>query len=97
MDLNSFLMRYLNRPFRMLLLEPILVAITIYMTLIYGFIYLLFEAWPISFQEQRGFNEGVGGLPFISIGVGVAFATVYIAWYTWTVVTKNYLKNGSVT
>lgn len=96
LHLNSFVTRYLSRPFRMLLLEPILVLITLYMTFIYGFIYLLFEAWPISFQQQRGLNEGVGALPFLAIGVGVAIGTAYIAWYTWTVVTKRFLANGYV-
>lgn len=49
MDIGAFITRYLNRPFRMFFTEPILVFITLYMTFIYGFIYLLFQAWPISF------------------------------------------------
>lgn len=57
--------KYLIRPFVMLVLEPILVLITIYMALIYGILYLFFEAYPIVFQEVRGWNMGVGALPFI--------------------------------
>jgi DHA1 family multidrug resistance protein-like MFS transporter len=39
---------YLLRPFHMLLLEPILFLVTIYMALIYGCLYLFFEAVSLS-------------------------------------------------
>lgn len=55
----------------MLALEPILVLVTLYMGFIYGFLYLCFEAYPISFQEKCDWNMGVGELPFIAITVGV--------------------------
>ena len=45
---------YLVRPFVMLVQEPILALFTAYMSFIYGVLYLLFEAYPVSFQEQRG-------------------------------------------
>jgi len=63
--------KYLFRPFEMLVKEPILIPITIYMAFIYGILYLFFEAYPIAFQESRGWNTGVGALPFISITIGV--------------------------
>ena len=81
----------------MFFLEPILVLITLYMTFIYGFIYLLFEAWPISFIEQRGYNPGVGALPFIAIGVGVALGSGFVAHITYTRIMGNFKKNGHVT
>lgn len=42
-DVRGFFERYLSRPFRMLLLEPILLLTTVYVSFVYGFIYLLFE------------------------------------------------------
>jgi DHA1 family multidrug resistance protein-like MFS transporter len=77
-DLNSLVNIYLFRPFVMLVKEPILLLITIYMALIYGILYLFFEAYPISFQEQRGWNQGVGALPFLSIMIGVLFGGLTI-------------------
>lgn len=59
-DLNDIITRYLTRPAKMMVMEPILLLLTIYMALIYGTLYLFFEAFPISFQEQRGWNGGVG-------------------------------------
>ena len=81
----------------MLALEPILALITLYSTFIYGFIYLLFEAWPISFTEERGYNAGVGALPFISIGIGVALGSGFIYYVTYTRIMNNYKTNGYVT
>ncbi|KAJ5640799.1 hypothetical protein N7528_000424 [Penicillium herquei] len=63
--------RYILRPFVMLAQEPILILITLYMGFIYGFLYLCFEAYPIAFQEIRGWNDGVGALPFVGVACGV--------------------------
>jgi len=79
-DLKSLVNTYLLRPFVMLLREPILLLITIYMALIYGILYLFFEAYPISFQEERGWNQGVGALPFLGIMIGVLCGGVTITY-----------------
>ena len=42
-DLKGFAVKYMSRPFQMLLLEPILSLLTAYLSFIYGFVYLLFE------------------------------------------------------
>jgi DHA1 family multidrug resistance protein-like MFS transporter len=77
-NLKSLVNTYLLRPFEMLFREPILLLITVYMGLIYGILYLFFEAYPISFQEQRGWNQGVGALPFLGIMIGVLCGSVTI-------------------
>jgi MFS transporter, DHA1 family, multidrug resistance protein len=80
----------------MLALEPILQLITLYMTFIYGFIYLLFEAYPVSFNEERGYNLGVGALPFISIGVGVVFGSAYVYHITNTRIRRSFETLGKI-
>ncbi|KAH9926316.1 MFS general substrate transporter [Epithele typhae] len=62
----------LSRPFVVLANEPMLVAITLYMSFVYGVIYLLFEAYPIVFTVGHGFNAGLTGLTFLPIFVGGA-------------------------
>lgn len=52
------------------------------MGLVYGILYLFFEAFPISFSEKRGWNEGVGALPFLSIMIGIFFGGGYIGWWS---------------
>ncbi|PMD23913.1 MFS general substrate transporter [Hyaloscypha hepaticicola] len=95
-DAKSLVNTYLLRPFIMLSREPILLLITIYMALIYGILYLFFEAYPISFQEERGWNQGVGALPFLGIMVGVLFGGVTITIITKTRFARKMEKHGRV-
>lgn len=77
-SLRDMMTRYLLRPFQMLALEPILLLVTLYMGFIYGFLYICFVAYPISFQEERGWNHGVGALPFIAMMCGVFVGCIII-------------------
>jgi len=85
---------YLVRPFIMIFQEPILALVTAYMSFIYGILYLFFESFPISFQEERGWNAGVGSLPFASFIVGIAMGTGLIAYSTRTNFTRAFEKHG---
>ncbi|EGD89098.2 hypothetical protein H113_04052 [Trichophyton rubrum MR1459] len=56
----------------MLILEPILSLTTIYLSVVYGILYLFFFAYPISFGEVRGWEHpGVAALPFIGLLIGI--------------------------
>lgn len=96
LDLKSIVNTYLLRPFIMLFREPILLLITIYMALIYGILYLFFEAYPISFQEERGWNQGVGALPFLGILLGVVCGCLTITVVTKTRFARKLKKHGKV-
>lgn len=67
----------LSRPWILLIREPIVLSLSIYMAIIYGILYLMFAAFPIVFQEQRGWSQGVGALPFLSVAVGMLAAVAY--------------------
>jgi hypothetical protein len=66
------------------------------MALVYGILYLFFEAYPISFQQGRGWNNGVGALPFISILIGVILAGITITIVTKTRFARKFKKHGRV-
>ncbi|KAJ5418635.1 MFS transporter [Penicillium crustosum] len=83
-DFKQLAKVYMLRPFIMLVQEPILALLTLYMGFIYGFLYLCFEAFPIAFEEHRGWNIGIGSLPFLSITVGVLIGVVIIIVHTMT-------------
>jgi MFS transporter, DHA1 family, multidrug resistance protein len=87
-DMRALMEKHLTKPILMLIWEPILALMTVYISFVYGvmctcsigkrFWYstdvstvLFFEAYPISFIEQRGWSPGEGGLPFIAIIIGV--------------------------
>ncbi|KAJ5902807.1 hypothetical protein N7495_003335 [Penicillium taxi] len=67
----------LSRPFILLIREPIVLLLSIYTSIIYGTLYLLFDAYPIVFEEVRGWNPGKGGLAFLGVLVGILFSIVY--------------------
>jgi len=76
--------------------EPILVLITLYMSLIYGILYLCFFAYPISFSVERGWTDSIGSLPFLAIIVGVLIAAVIIIWITKTRFARKMKQQGKV-
>lgn len=81
----------------MLFMEPILLLITLYLAFIYGILYLFFEAYPVSFMEERGWTSGgIAGLPFIGILVGVIFGIALIIWQTRTRFARKLKKHGRV-
>ncbi|CAG2009050.1 unnamed protein product [Fusarium graminearum] len=79
----------LTRPWVLLFKEPIILILSIYISIIYGTMYMCFAAFPIVFQGGRGWNQGVGGLAFLGIVVGVALAIL-----TFVYEDKRYAKAG---
>jgi MFS family permease len=68
----------LARPWILLFREPIVLLLSVYQAIIYGTLYLLFGAFPIVYQQHRGWSEGVGGLAFIGVAVGMFASQIYV-------------------
>ena len=60
----------LSRPFVLALTEPILWFINIWISLVYGILYLCFVAYPIVFTTHRGWSVSQTGLSFLGMGAG---------------------------
>ncbi|KAM5348548.1 hypothetical protein ACJ41O_008372 [Fusarium nematophilum] len=58
------------RPTKMLLFSPIVFLLSLYMAIVYGYLYLIFTAMPIIFEGQYRFSSGSVGLTYTGIGVG---------------------------
>ena len=95
-SMKSIVQVYLKRPYAMLFREPLLLLVTIYMSLIYGILYLFFEAYPISFQQQRGWNAGVGALPFLGLLVGLMAGAGVAIYLTKTRFARSIETHGRV-
>jgi len=65
----------LSRPIMLLTRSLICFSLSLYMALIYGFLYLLFTAFPDLFSETYGWGPGVAGLAYLGPGVGFLIAT----------------------
>ena len=60
----------LGRPFLLLTYEPIVLLLGLYQAVVYAILYSFFSAFPIVFQEVRGWSPGVGGLAFLGLLIG---------------------------
>ncbi|GAA5872081.1 hypothetical protein JCM16303_000969 [Sporobolomyces ruberrimus] len=69
-SLKSIIVRTGARPAQMLATEPILILVTIYLSVVYGLLYGLFSLFPVIWEQKRGFNPGESGLIFIGVGIG---------------------------
>lgn len=77
-DFRELVSKNFSRPIRILISEPIVLLLSIYMAFIYGLLYLFMTAYPIVFQQIHGFNKGVGGLPYFGMAAGEMIAGIYI-------------------
>jgi DHA1 family multidrug resistance protein-like MFS transporter len=78
-DFRELITKNFSRPMRLLVTEPIVLLLSIYMAFIYGLLYLFLTAYPIVFQQIHGFSGGVGGLPYFGMIIGMVCAGIYIA------------------
>ncbi|KAF8908597.1 MFS general substrate transporter [Gymnopilus junonius] len=71
--------KVLSLPFKILFNEPMLIAMTIYLSFGYGCLYLLFEAYPFVFTEPHHLSPGLTGLTYLPLAVGGIFAIILYA------------------
>ena len=95
-DMHAIVNSYLLKPVVMLFTEPILLLMTLYIALVYGILYLFFEAFPIAFSEKRGWSPGIASLPFLSITIGVLLGASIIIYMTKTRFARKMKKHGRV-
>jgi multidrug resistance protein len=90
LDLRPFSERlriFLIRPFQLLFGEMIVFLISVYMSVLYGLLYMFFVAYPIIYQVGKGYSAGITGLMFIPIALGVLCSAACAP-----MVNKNYIK-----
>lgn len=77
-DAKTIIQKYFTRPIRLLVMEPIVLLISVYMSFVYALAYALLEAYPYVFETIRGMRPGVAGLPFLALIVGQVMALCLI-------------------
>lgn len=80
--LHTVIVKFLSRPALMLINEPILILLTIYLATIYGVLYLFLEAFPIAFHEVRHWEPTTASLPFIALAIGLTMGAAGVIWTT---------------
>ncbi|KAK5990042.1 Major facilitator superfamily multidrug transporter NAG3 [Cladobotryum mycophilum] len=74
--LSEKLSIFLIRPFQLLFGELIVLLISLYMSVLYGLLYMFFVAFPIIYQKGKGYSAGKTGLMFIPVAVGVIASAI---------------------
>ena len=68
------------RPWIMLAFEPIVTLLSLFLSVIHGTLFLLFAAYPIVYQQVRGWPQGVASLPFLALALGIVLSLLYVAF-----------------
>lgn len=79
---SRILINGLVRPLKMLVLSPIVLLLTIYISFTYGTLYLLFTTIPTVFEETYGFSIGLTGLVYLGLGAGTTLGWLVITLYS---------------
>ena len=77
----SFLPRLgtaLYRPFVLTFREPIIILIALYLTVIYIILFTFLNGYTFVFTETHGFSEGMTGLAFIGIAIGLCLPSLLV-------------------
>ena len=74
------------RPFQMLA-TPICFFVALYASFVYGILYANLASFPIEFEEERGWNQLVGALPFLALMIGIVIGGIANIYNT-----KFYIK-----
>ena len=61
------------RPLRLLCTQPIIVVMGLYQAYLYGLMYVVLTTFPVMWQERYQQSVSVGGLNYISLGLGYCF------------------------
>ncbi|KAM4066885.1 major facilitator superfamily protein [Hirsutella rhossiliensis] len=84
-DFGELITKNFSRPMRLLFTEPIILLLSIYMSFIYGLLYLFLTAYPIVFVGVHGFSLGKSGLTFFGMICGQLLAGASVIaqqpWY----------------
>ncbi|UNI16205.1 hypothetical protein JDV02_002665 [Purpureocillium takamizusanense] len=82
------------RPSKMLIFSPIVFLLSLYMFILYGYLYLIFTAMPGLFQNEYGFSTGQVGLSYLGLGIGSAIGLFLAGAALDRVVAFLQAKNG---
>lgn len=97
MSRHELLVDTLWRPFEIIIFEPVVLLINLYIGLIYSIMYLWFEAFPIVFVSVHHFTLIELGLTYLAIMVGILAGASFYLPAIYKRFTKRLLKGDQIT
>ena len=67
----------LGMPLLLLVREPIVFFLSLYIAFVFAVLFAFFEAFPVIFRGKYHMDLGISGLPFISVGIGLVLGVVF--------------------
>ncbi|KAH6973121.1 major facilitator superfamily domain-containing protein [Ilyonectria sp. MPI-CAGE-AT-0026] len=80
------------RPLKMLLTQPPVFIISLYIAVVYGILYLMFSTFTFVFAQQYGFDTGIIGLSYVPTGIGMLLGTMVFGVLTDIIIKKKMAK-----
>lgn len=77
-DLKELAVKNVTRPLRILFTEPIVLVVTVYMSFIYGLLYLNLTAYALVYEGTYHWSLGVAGIPYMALIIGVVIGFICI-------------------
>ncbi|KAI1877170.1 uncharacterized protein JN550_001242 [Neoarthrinium moseri] len=94
---NAAILRLgLLRPLKLLFLSPIIFTISLYISFVYGTLYLMYNSVPTVFQTIYGWSTGVSGLAFIAMGCGYTAGLIFFSYFSDRSVIRLTAANGGI-
>ncbi|KAM5347291.1 hypothetical protein ACJ41O_010296 [Fusarium nematophilum] len=82
------------RPMKMLFTQLPVLALSLYVAVVYGVLYLMFSTFTFVFAQQYGFGTGTIGLAYIPTGVGMLSGTILFGVLADVIIKKKLAENG---
>ena len=79
----------------MLIHSPIVTGLSLYIAVIYGYLYLLFTTFSTVYPQQYGFSIGASGLAFLGLGVGIGLALLVLSFLSDRIQAHMTSKHGA--
>ncbi|KAF9256456.1 MFS general substrate transporter [Marasmius fiardii PR-910] len=92
-DLFQSILRSCYKPFQLMFYDQMALLLNLWTSVILGILYLAFQAFPVIFGDNHGFNMQSVGLSFLGIGIGMAITMpTQVLWNR--LYAKQTLKHG---
>lgn len=85
------------RPVKILFLSPIVFLLSLYLAVVYAYLYLSFTTFGAVFQGIYGFSLGISGLVYIGLGIGCLIGTLWCGPFSDWLLHRLAAKNNGVT
>ncbi|KAK0611396.1 bicyclomycin resistance protein [Immersiella caudata] len=76
---KEYFRRGIIRPLKMLIFSPYCIIFAIYISILYGYLYLMFTSITDVFMRGYGFSTATVGLVFLGLGIGSLLGLFYFA------------------